>query len=240
MISLASVPASVPAPATKTITASPSIATIILASTSPRRKTLLALADIPFTTLAVTVDEALYPAESPLNYIQRMVATKADAAYQQLFNDSGIEGKQTGATALTQTDKIIITADTIGVLADGVSILVKPKDKGDAFTMWAQMSGNTHTVWTAVQLTVVDTTGRITHHETLVEKTAVTFIKLSQQDMEVYWQSGEPQDKAGGYAIQGKGALWVDKIEGSYTNVVGLPLSQTLAAIQRLSYRCLS
>lgn len=200
---------------------------IILASTSPRRQQLLALADIDFVTQAVEVDESILPNETPQDYIIRMVQTKATAAGQSLT-----EWYEAG-----ESHYLVITSDTIGVLADGLSILVKPTDKADAFAMWQKMSNTQHAVWTAVQLTVFDNQANRLYTENILEKTEVTFIELDEPAMEAYWASGEPVDKAGGYAIQGRGAAWVERINGSYSNVVGLPLSQTLAAIKNIEKR---
>ena len=209
---------------------------IILASTSPRRQDLLSLADIEFTTQAVDVDESVLFEEMPQDYIVRMVQAKAEAA-AEVIKQSGSSDKNSTATNPEQKQKehyLVITADTIGVLADGVSILVKPTDKNDAFAMWQKMSDTQHAVWTAVQLSVVDSVGKVIHTDNILEKTEVTFIELDKAAMEAYWATGEPTDKAGGYAIQGKGAAWVERINGSYSNVVGLPLAQTLAAIKRI------
>lgn len=209
---------------------------IILASTSPRRQDLLALADIQFITQAVDVDESVLSEEIPQDYIVRMVQAKAEAA-AEVIKQSGSSDKNSTATNPEQKQKehyLVITADTIGVLADGVSILVKPTDKNDAFAMWQKMSDTQHAVWTAVQLSVVDSVGKVIHTDNILEKTEVTFIELDKTAMEAYWATGEPTDKAGGYAIQGKGAAWVERINGSYSNVVGLPLAQTLAAIKRI------
>lgn len=209
---------------------------IILASTSPRRQDLLALADIEFTTQAVDVDESVLFEEMPQDYIVRMVQAKAEAAAEVIKQFSSSD-KNSTATNPEQKQKehyLVITADTIGVLADGVSILVKPTDKNDAFAMWQKMSDTQHAVWTAVQLSVVDSVGKVIHTDNILEKTEVTFIELDKAAMEAYWATGEPTDKAGGYAIQGKGAAWVERINGSYSNVVGLPLAQTLAAIKRI------
>lgn len=209
---------------------------IILASTSPRRQDLLSLADIEFTTQAVDVDESVLSEEMPQDYIVRMVQAKAEAAAEVIKQFVSSNNNST-ATNLEQKQKehyLVITADTIGVLADGVSILVKPTDKNDAFAMWQKMSNTQHAVWTAVQLSVVDSVGKVIHTDNILEKTEVTFIELDKAAMEAYWATGEPTDKAGGYAIQGKGAAWVERINGSYSNVVGLPLAQTIAAIQRI------
>ena len=209
---------------------------IILASTSPRRQDLLSLADIEFTIQAVDVDESVLSEEIPQDYIVRMVQAKAEAA-AEVIKQSGSSDKNSTATNPEQKQKehyLIITADTIGVLADGVSILVKPTDKNDAFAMWQKMSNTQHAVWTAVQLSVIDSVGKVIHTDNILEKTEVTFIELDKTAMEAYWATGEPTDKAGGYAIQGKGAAWVERINGSYSNVVGLPLAQTIAAIKRI------
>ena len=209
---------------------------IILASTSPRRQDLLSLADIEFTIQAVDVDESVLSEEIPQDYIVRMVQAKAEAAAEVIKQFVSSDNNST-ATNLEQKQKehyLVITADTIGVLADGVSILVKPTDKNDAFAMWQKMSNTQHAVWTAVQLSVIDSVGKVIHTDNILEKTEVTFIELDNTAMETYWATGEPTDKAGGYAIQGKGAAWVERINGSYSNVVGLPLAQTIAAIKRI------
>ena len=214
---------------------------IILASGSPRRRELLERAQLEFSTLSVDVDETQHDDESPTDYIERMVATKAEAAIQQL-------------ASRLKTDKscfsdslIILTSDTIGVLADGQTVLVKPVDREHAYSMWQQMSDNVHEVWTAVQATHVSLSSKVANSSThepvfqiinqqrITERTEVTFIALTAEMMSNYWESGEPADKAGGYGIQGLGAIWVSRINGSYTNVVGLPLPQTLALIKNVT-----
>ena len=214
---------------------------IILASGSPRRRELLERAQLEFSTLSVDIDETQHDDESPTDYIERMVATKAEAAIQQL-------------ASRLKTDKscfsdslIILTSDTIGVLADGQTVLVKPVDREHAYSMWQQMSDNVHEVWTAVQATYVSLSSKVANSSThepvfqiinqqrITERTEVTFIALTAEMMSNYWESGEPADKAGGYGIQGLGAIWVSRINGSYTNVVGLPLPQTLALIKNVT-----
>ena len=214
---------------------------IVLASGSPRRRELLERAQLEFSTLSVDVDETKHDDESPTDYIERMVATKAEAAIQQL-------------ASRLKTDKscfsdslIILTSDTIGVLADGQTVLVKPIDREHAYSMWQQMSDNVHEVWTAVQATHVSLSSKVANSSThepvfqiinqqrITERTEVTFIALTAEMMSNYWDSGEPADKAGGYGIQGLGAIWVSRINGSYTNVVGLPLPQTLALIKNVT-----
>ena len=140
-----------------------------------------------------------------------------------------------------------MTSDTIGVLPDGKTVLVKPSNREDAYHMWQQMSDNTHEVWTAVQATELsfqpkhphqadnEQTLQVINQQQIIERTEVTFVALTKEMMSEYWESGEPADKAGGYGIQGLGAAWVSRINGSYTNVVGLPLAQTLALIKDMS-----
>ena len=221
---------------------------IILASGSPRRRELLERAQLDFSILSVDIDETQYDNESPKAYIERMVVTKAEAAIQKL-NEASHANKDNLAEQL-----IILTSDTIGVLPDGKTVLVKPVDREHAYSMWQQMSDSVHEVWTAVQATHVQLLPTTSEHDTsthnismqkpafqiikqqqITERTEVRFIPLTVQMMSDYWDSGEPADKAGGYGIQGLGAAWVSRINGSYTNVVGLPLSQTLALIKKLT-----
>ena len=218
---------------------------LILASGSPRRHELLTRAQLDFTVMSVDIDETPHVNESPKDYIERMVASKAEAALEQLNKELNkkLNDRQTDLSA----SLIILTADTIGVLADGKTVLVKPDSRADAYRMWQQMSDDTHQVWTAVQATQVllsakssssPTSGRafqIVNQQQITERTDVTFISLTEEMMQNYWDSGEPADKAGGYGIQGLGAAWVSRINGSYTNVVGLPLAQTVALIKNIT-----
>lgn len=218
---------------------------IILASGSPRRRELLARAQLDFSLLSVDIDETPHNNESPKDYIERMVATKAEAAVRQL--NARIKADETHVAE----SLIILTADTIGVLPDGQTVLVKPSDREHAYRMWQQMSDNTHEVWTAVQASKVSLSAslfvtqekgtpnqalsfQIIDQRQITERTEVSFIPLTADIMSDYWDSGEPADKAGGYGIQGLGAAWVSRINGSYTNVVGLPLAQTLALIKEM------
>ena len=218
---------------------------LILASGSPRRHELLTRAQLDFTVMSVDIDETPHVNESPKDYIERMVASKAEAALEQLNKELNkkLNDRQTDLSESI----IILTADTIGVLADGKTVLVKPDSREDAYRMWQQMSDSTHQVWTAVQATQVSLTAKAANHpshkpvlqivnqQQITERTDVTFIPLTEEMMENYWDSGEPADKAGGYGIQGLGAAWVSRINGSYTNVVGLPLAQTVALIKNIT-----
>ena len=130
---------------------------------------------------------------------------------------------------------LVITADTIGVLRSG-AVLQKPNDYQEAVAMWQQMSDGQHQVWTAVQVSLVgyqDGQLVLLDQQRQTVKTEVDFVKLTEPMMADYWATGEPHDKAGGYAIQGQGAAWVKSIHGSYSNVVGLPLVETIELINR-------
>ena len=217
---------------------------LILASGSPRRRELLTRAQLDFTVMSVDIDETPHTNETPKDYIERMVATKAEAALKQLNKE--LKANHADCADLFESF-IILTADTIGVLADGKTVLVKPDSREDAYRMWQQMSDNSHEVWTAVQATFVSLTTKVANNPThepvwqivnqqqITERTEVTFVPLTEEMMRNYWDSGEPADKAGGYGIQGWGAAWVSRINGSYTNVVGLPLAQTLALIKNIT-----
>lgn len=172
--------------------------TIILASTSPRRKQLLAEIGVSFSACGADVDETLLPHETPEKYAVRVALEKALAVKERA---SGV----------------IIGADTIVVLGD--TVLGKPLDAEDAVRMLLLLSGNMHRVITA--LAIVEGKKTLTN----LAETSVWFRELSPQEIKAYVRSGEPLDKAGAYGIQGKGALFVPKIEGCYFNVVGLPLS---------------
>ncbi len=180
--------------------------TIVLASTSPRRQELLRQIGIQFTTASIDIDESVVDAEKPERYVVRLAREKTTAVISK-FADSSV----------------IIAADTT-VTIDG-RILGKPVDRADAFAMWALLSGRTHQVMTGV---AVAFSGRI---ETTFVRTEVEFVSLTRQQMEHYWDSGEPVGKAGGYAIQGLGSIFIPQIHGSYSNVVGLPLVETVALV---------
>lgn len=192
---------------------------LVLASTSPRRAKLLDCAGISFTTLSTDIDESWHTDETAESYIYRMVHQKADKASHLMGVSSAL----------------ILTADTIGVLPTG-EVLTKPIDKKDAFEMWDKLSGTTHEIWTAVCLTYLKD-GQKFDQKTIKITTKVNFIHLTCHQKERYWATGEPKDKAGAYAIQGGAMAWVKEIDGSYTNVVGLPLAQTLALIDEFCMR---
>ena len=174
---------------------------IILASNSPRRRALLAQIGLCFSTDPSHVDERIIAGETPEDHAVRLARDKALVA-------AGHSGQS-----------IIIAADTVVVLDNAV--LGKPVDRNDAIRMLTLLSGNVHRVITG--LCVMDADTRKSMQRTATTK--VWFRRLSAEEINAYADSGESLDKAGSYGIQGKGALLVDRIEGCYFNVVGLPLS---------------
>jgi septum formation protein len=179
---------------------------IVLASASPRRKELLAQLGVEFTVAPASIDESVNVGEGAVEYVGRMAAEKAQAGY-------------TEALGLYGQEPLVIGADTAVVLGD--RILGKPADRDDALAMLELLSGQTHRVLSGVAIT----DGRSV--ESRISETLVSFRDLAPAERQEYWRSGEPIDKAGAYAIQGLGALFVKEITGSYTGVVGLPLFET-------------
>ncbi|WP_313085600.1 Maf family protein [Pseudomonas sp.] len=184
------------------------MAALFLASASPRRRELLTQIGVPFTLLPVAIDEAPEAAEAPEAYVQRLAREKALAGLAQA----------TDATAC------VLGADTTVVLNG--RILGKPADRADALAMLQALSGREHQVMTAVALADA--------HRCVVRlvTTRVRMRTIPVAQAEAYWASGEPQDKAGGYAIQGWGAVFVSAVEGSYSAVVGLPLCETAQLLE--------
>jgi len=174
---------------------------LILASASPRRRELLDQISVNYQVCPVDIDETPLPNEAPLAYVRRMAAEKSAAGMARY-----------GAAFP------VLAADTTVVLQD--VIMGKPKDKEDALAMLRLLSGNRHQVFTSVSL-------RGRQHGEAVSITDVTFRCLTDAEIVAYWESGEPQDKAGAYAIQGRGGVFVESIKGSFSGVVGLPLFET-------------
>lgn len=179
---------------------------VFLASQSPRRRELLKQIGVPHQVISVDVPEIHQVHETPLAYVQRLAREKAAAGFAQL------------ATSRTD-DFLVLGADTLGLL-DG-EILEKPLNKADSMAMLMRMSGKTHQVLSAV---AVHSRGV---QACRVSITDVCLRALTPNEIEAYWATGEPCDKAGSYAIQGLGAVFVQSINGSYSGVVGLPLEIT-------------
>jgi septum formation protein len=179
---------------------------VYLASGSPRRHQLLSQIGVPFQILSVEVDESIAPTEAPAAYVSRLAEAKAWAGRRQ--------SQEAGAPS-----RPVLGADT-AVVIDG-QILGKPNDGADAERMLRLLSARTHEVLTAVALATADGLA------SRISRSAVTFREITAQEARAYWNTGEPKDKAGGYAIQGHGAVFVADLKGSYSGVMGLPLFET-------------
>jgi septum formation protein len=176
---------------------------VYLASASPRRGELLEQIRIPYERLEVDVAEVQGEDEAPEVFVLRMALAKARAGWLRVEDDFPVLG-----------------ADTV-VVIEG-EVLGKPRDRADALAMLERLSGTSHHVLTGVALA-----GQDGHEMSRLSVSTVTFRALSPAECEVYWETGEPADKAGAYAIQGRGGLFVERLEGSYSGVMGLPLFET-------------
>ena len=183
-----------------------------LASSSPRRREILAELGLDFTVGGADVDEQRLANESAADMVLRLARDKAE----------------TGSPA---DDFVVIGADTAVVLGD--EVFGKPRGRDDALDMLARLSGNTHQVLTGVAVR------GDRHTRVVVSNTDVRFREISPDEALAYWQSGEPADKAGAYAIQGKGGVFVEAINGSYSGVVGLPVFETVALLRQAGVRVL-
>lgn len=184
---------------------------LILASGSPRRRHLLESIGLTFEVLPADIDETEHPGEPARSYVERVAAEKAAAVADRLVADG-------------RSEFAVLAADTT-VDLDG-SILAKPVDDVDAARMLLALAGRTHQVHTAV----VGRTSSQTH--TVTVTTDVTFIRFSEQEIEWYLSIGEHLDKAGAYGMQTAGGALVERIDGSPTNVIGLPLAETISLLQ--------
>ena len=188
---------------------------IVLASQSPRRQELLQRIGVSdFKTLSLDVDES-YPAGlSPEDTVQYIAGKKSEAA-----------------AALCDPADLIITADTMVFL--GSERLGKPHDEEDAFRMLRELAGNRHTVCTGVSLR------QGARYESFAVSTAVCFRPCTDEELRAYIKTGEPMDKAGAYGVQSRGALLVERIEGDFFNVMGLPVEQLGLALARFGVKLL-
>jgi septum formation protein len=173
---------------------------LVLASASPRRQELLRHAGISFTVQPADIDESLRAGESPRSYTERLAREKAMKVFQ------------------LRPDDFVLAADTT-VVVDR-EILGKPRDADDAACMLRLLSGRTHQVTTGVCLM-----GPGKETEVISETTLVTMEVISEEEIRDYVATGDPMDKAGGYGIQGIASRWISRIEGDYSNVVGLPVA---------------
>ena len=180
---------------------------LILASSSPRRKELLDQIKVRYQVYPINIDETPLHNEIPMAYVQRLAAEKSAASVEHL-----------------KTQLPVLAADTSVVLGD--LIMGKPKDQEDAVQMLTLLSGKTHQVYSAISL-------RGREHSQAVSITAVKFRSLSKREILDYCRTGEPLDKAGSYAIQGIGGVFVESIVGSFSGVVGLPLFETAELLSK-------
>lgn len=188
----------------------PNHGTIILASASPRRTELMALAGIEFSVVPADIDETVLPGEKPSEHVMRLSQEKADAV------------------AATTAGRFFIGADTVVVLED--RIMGKPVDEAEAFRMLSALSGRSHEVVTG--FSVFDRISGI--HVTRSVRTEVTFKELSEAEIRAYIATGCPMDKAGAYAMQGGAVHFIRSICGSYTNVIGLPMTELYETLSEL------
>ncbi len=194
--------------------ADPPAPILCLASASPRRRELLAQIGVAHITAAANIDEAVLAGEAAVDYVLRMARAKAQAVRGQ-------------AGALP-----VLGADTIVVL-DGV-LCGKPGSAADGLAMLARLSGRTHTVLTAVVLAAAGAAP-----DSRLSTSEVTFRALSHAECLAYWESGEPRDKAGAYAVQGRAAVFIERLNGSYSGVMGLPLFETAELMRAAGMPCL-
>ena len=177
---------------------------VYLASGSPRRRELLQQIGVSFRVVGMAVDEAVLPDETPSAYVTRLAAAKAVAGWERSRDAHQVP---------------VLAADTAVVL-DG-QILGKPADRQDAEGMLRLLSGRTHEVLTAVALRTANGL------QSRISRSEVTFRSIAAAEARAYWETGEPSDKAGAYAIQGRGAIFIADLRGSYSGVMGLPLFET-------------
>jgi septum formation protein len=187
---------------------------LVLASTSPRRKELLQQIGIEFTQLSIDINEDVRPNENSTDYVLRLAKEKSNAGFNALPQSQ-------------QINSLVLAADTT-VVCDDI-ILAKPESLADCQRILGLLSGREHCVKTAIGLCGTDISIQ------QVVTTRVVFRELTASEIEAYWKTGEPKDKAGSYGIQGFAAVFVESIIGSYSNVVGLPLSETAKLLNQFN-----
>lgn len=198
---------------------------IILASASPRRRELLEQIGLTFEVCPAKGEEIITKS-APEEAVQELARAKAREV-ASMVRQYGVRHGE----LVTPQDMIVIGADTV-VAADG-QILGKPGDEEDAFRMLSMLSGRSHAVYTGVALVFLDQSGRAGEH-VFYERTIVSMRDMSEKEIRRYIATGEPMDKAGAYGIQGKCAIYIDKIDGDYNNVVGLPVAALYRELKKL------
>jgi len=192
---------------------------LVLASASPRRRELLTQVGFTFHVHPAHIPEDPHLNEDPIVYVTRLAREKAEAVFAEITKDGAPGPSQLGTGEGNNLDPQSLTvlgADTTVVLDN--QVLGKPTDPADAARILRLLSGRTHRVITGVAVVTA-------HTEVAAEVTGVQFLTLSDDEIEAYIATGEPMDKAGAYAIQGRAARWIPRITGDYFNVVGLPIA---------------
>lgn len=187
---------------------------IYLASASPRRSALLTQLGVAHAVRPADINESISPGETPAAYVQRLAESKAEALWR----------------ALDERERLpVLGADTSVALAN--EIMGKPRDEQDAMQMLRRLSGRTHQVYTAVAL-------RHAHGcDSRLSVSEVSFRELADAEIATYWRTGEPADKAGGYAVQGLAALFIERIAGSFSGIMGLPIFETGELLRAIGWR---
>ena len=186
---------------------------LVLASASPRRHELLLQIGVAHRVLPLDLDESRLPGETAEAYVRRVALDKARAGHAR-----------TGGWVLGADTTVVVDGEPLG----------KPRDRDDALAMLARLAGREHRVLSAVALVTPSAEG------VRLSVSRVRFRAIPPDEALAYWQSGEPADKAGGYAIQGRGALFVESLDGSYSGVMGLPLFETGELLRALGHPALS
>lgn len=199
-----------------------SLPDLYLASASPRRRELLVQIGLRVELVSQSVSEHRLKNESPEDYVQRLALEKAQAGLALL-----------GA----EPQRPVLGADTTVVVDD--QILGKPEDENAALAMLAQLSGRTHRVLSAVAVVGKDNLGQ-DRAAVCLNENRVSFRVIGEAERRAYWCTGEPADKAGGYGIQGLAALFIERLEGSYSGVMGLPLYETGELLRRFGIEALA
>jgi len=185
---------------------------LLLASRSPRRAALLKQIGVNFQIRVADVVELREKGETPENFVLRLARDKARCVWKEAQSEI--------------PNVAVLGADTIVTLQG--EVYGKPRNYNDALLMWAKLSGVTHDVYTAVAL----------YHDNnmhvILSKSKVSFRPINLSEQKAYWRSGEPCDKAGGYAIQGLGAVFITRLEGSFSGVMGLPLCETASLLMQI------
>jgi septum formation protein len=201
---------------------------LVLASASPRRRELLAQVGYRFEVHPAHIPEDPLPGEDPIVYVTRLAREKAEAVFRELSSVNTVSENLRPLPRPDVQPLAVLGADTTVTLDN--AILGKPEDAADAARILRLLSGRTHRVITGVALVTAKGS------EVAAEATAVRFLTLSDEEIAAYVATGEPVDKAGAYAIQGRAARWIPRIDGCYFNVMGLPLALVCSLLDSCGY----